>query len=188
MVKPPPTGINQAERHTFTETIYLPERKGEILKRQKASSVRQHRIRKGESTAKSDQPVTVEEETCSSNAPPSKGTNPKNQPKAAKPQTTQGTRTSPRHLLSEEDRKQTKRELDRTRNQTPERKAFLRLQQQKLRENRKALGQCRNCPQKAIPGQVRCEACRDKHQADNRRRNAEHKSKNRQPSGTPDRT
>ena len=32
-----------------------------------------------------------------------------------------------------------------------------------LRQERKAAGICRQCSNKAITGQIRCEVCRDKH-------------------------
>ena len=39
----------------------------------------------------------------------------------------------------------------------------MRLQAQKNRLQRKEAGLCKDCPNKSIPGQTRCEACRDKH-------------------------
>ena len=64
-----------------------------------------------------------------------------------------------------EERIESSREYDRTRRQTDERKKFQRLYKQKVRQERKAAGQCRNCSNEAITGQTRCEVCRDKHRA-----------------------
>ena len=47
--------------------------------------------------------------------------------------------------------------------QTPEGREQKRLQDQKYRQEKKAAGICQDCSKKAIPGQTRCEACRDKH-------------------------
>ena len=54
-------------------------------------------------------------------------------------------------------------EYERERNQNPERREAARLQAQKDRRERKAAGLCKTCPNPAIPGQTRCEVCRDKH-------------------------
>ena len=48
-------------------------------------------------------------------------------------------------------------------NQQSERKETARLHAKKVRQERKEAGQCRSCSNKAIPGQTRCENCRDKH-------------------------
>ena len=62
-----------------------------------------------------------------------------------------------------EERIESRREYDRARSQTEERKKFDRLYKQKVRQERKAAGLCKTCPNPAIPGQTRCESCRDKH-------------------------
>ncbi len=54
---------------------------------------------------------------------------------------------------------------EQARRQKPERKEAMRLHAKKLREERKKTGQCRVCSNQAIPGQTRCEICRDKHRA-----------------------
>ena len=64
-----------------------------------------------------------------------------------------------------EERIESRREYDRTRGQTDERKKFDRLYKQKVRQERKAAGLCKTCPNPTIPGQTRCESCRDKHRA-----------------------
>ena len=64
-----------------------------------------------------------------------------------------------------EEQREARRVYDQARNQQSERKKAARLQAQKDRRERKAAGQCKTCPNPAIPGQTRCEACRDKHRA-----------------------
>ena len=64
-----------------------------------------------------------------------------------------------------EERIESRREYDRTRRQTDDRKEFQRLYKQQVRHECKAAGLCRNCSNKAITGQTRCEVCRDKHRA-----------------------
>ena len=59
-------------------------------------------------------------------------------------------------------------EYERDRNQNPERKEVARLEAQKDRRERKAAGLCKTCHNKAIPGQIRCEVCRDKHRVSRR--------------------
>ena len=84
---------------------------------------------------------------------PTKAPKPR-KPKARKPRVP--TKTT-------EERIESRREYDRTRRQTDERKEFQRLYKQKVRQERKAAGICRQCSNKAITGQIRCEVCRDKH-------------------------
>ena len=60
---------------------------------------------------------------------------------------------------------ESRRQSDRTRAQTDERKKFQRLYKQQVRQERKAAGLCRDCSNKPITGQIRCEVCRDKHRA-----------------------
>ena len=62
-----------------------------------------------------------------------------------------------------EERTESRRQSDRIREQTDERKEFQRLYKQQVRQERKASGLCRDCSNKAITGQTRCEDCRDKH-------------------------
>ena len=106
---------------------------------------------------------------------PKKATKPKpRKPKARKPRVP--TKTV-------EERIEAQRQRDRARNQTPERKEAERLQKQKARRERKAAGLCKTCPNPAIPGQTRCEACRDKH---NQSRNPGKEGKPRAPKLTPE--
>ena len=67
-----------------------------------------------------------------------------------------------------EERIESRRAYEQTRSQTPDRKEYVRLQKQKDRRERKAAGQCRICSSTAIPGQTRCEVCRDKHRVSRR--------------------
>ena len=62
-----------------------------------------------------------------------------------------------------EARIESQREYDRTREQTDERKEFQRRYKKQIRQERKAAGLCKTCPNPTIPGQTRCESCRDKH-------------------------
>ena len=58
---------------------------------------------------------------------------------------------------------ESRREYNRTREQTDERKEFQRRYKKQIRQERKAAGLCKTCPNPTIPGQTRCEPCRDKH-------------------------
>ena len=64
-----------------------------------------------------------------------------------------------------EERIESRREYEQTRSQTAERKELQRLKAQRVRQERKASGLCRDCAGTAIPDQTRCEVCRDKHRA-----------------------
>jgi|GEM_PF-5911072 len=106
---------------------------------------------------------------------PKKVSKPKpKKPQARKPRT-------PTH--TPEERKDLRRKYDKLRNQTVERKEFHRLQAKKVRDERKAAGLCKTCPNPAIPGQARCEACRDKQ---NQSRNRGTEGKPRRPKLTPE--
>ena len=139
------------ERHTFTETIYLPQKNGRGIKAKKPLRLNT----RGNNSKKKK--TTLEK-------PESK---PK-QPKPWKPKDAKKT---------VEERLETRREYDRARNQAPERKAYDREQQKRVQAKKAELGLCRDCGNAPIKGQARCEACRDKHRADGRRRNAERRAK-----------
>ena len=62
-----------------------------------------------------------------------------------------------------EEQTEARREYDKARSQTPERKEAGRLRARQVRLERKEAGQCQACSNEAIPGQTRCESCRDKH-------------------------
>ena len=50
-----------------------------------------------------------------------------------------------------EEQSEARRESDQARNQTPDRKEFNRLQKEKARQDRKAAGLCKSCPNQVIP-------------------------------------
>ena len=56
-------------------------------------------------------------------------------------------------------------EYERARSQNPQRQESRRLSGQRRRQERKAAGLCSSCPNPAIPGQNKCEICRDKNKA-----------------------
>ena len=62
-----------------------------------------------------------------------------------------------------EEQIEARQEYDKARSQTPERKEAGRLRVRQVRLERKEAGQCRDCSNEAIPGQTKCESCRDKH-------------------------
>ena len=65
-----------------------------------------------------------------------------------------------------------RREYDRQRSTTPERRESRRLQAQEQRRKAKELGLCRDCPNPAKPGRTRCEPCAAKHRESRRRSDA----------------
>ena len=70
---------------------------------------------------------------------------------------------------------QARREYDRTRSQSPERKEYQRLREQESRKRAKELGKCRSCSNPAIPGQTRCPTCAERHRESRIRSNAKRK-------------
>ena len=85
-------------------------------------------------------------------------------PKPRKPKPTKPQVRKPRiPTRTDEKRTKARRDYDKARDQKPERKEAARLLARKNLEKRKAAGLCKSCPSQAIPGQTRCEACRDKH-------------------------
>ena len=84
--------------------------------------------------------------------PPRKGT-PKAEP----------TKRRPESATAEVEARESRREYDRRRNQTPERGDQKRLFAQEKRRKAKALGLCRDCLNPAIPGKTRCSTCAKKH-------------------------
>ena len=82
-----------------------------------------------------------------------------------------------------EEQHEARRLYDKTRSQKPERKEAMRLYAKKFQEERKVASLCVACGNQAIPGQTRCEACRDKH---NQSRNQAAERKPRAPKLTPE--
>ena len=62
-----------------------------------------------------------------------------------------------------EARQETRREYDRQRSQTPERKALKRRNMQQRREKDKLLGICVECREPRIPDETRCQTCTLRH-------------------------
>ena len=58
-----------------------------------------------------------------------------------------------------EAKKQARREYDKKRDQTPERKELQRRVAQARRDEAKRLGLCKDCPNPAVPNRTRCESC-----------------------------
>ena len=56
-----------------------------------------------------------------------------------------------------------RREYERLRRQRPERMEAKKRAEQERRRRARELGLCRDCSNKAIPGQTRCETCAEKH-------------------------
>ena len=81
----------------------------------------------------------------------------KPKPKKEKP------RKAPTPKRTHEEQREARRLYERARNKQPERKEAARLHAKKIRKERKENGQCRSDSNEAIPGQTRCESCRDKH-------------------------
>ena len=73
-----------------------------------------------------------------------------------------------------------RREYDRLRNQRPERKEFHRRHAQEQRQRAKESGLCRHCGNAAIPSQIRCERCAERHRQSCRRGDARQKTAGKQ--------
>ena len=74
----------------------------------------------------------------------------------------------PRTKQTAEDR----RNYDKDRNQTAERKAYQRRQRRKQVQTAKETGKCRDCPNPAILGQTKCQTCAEKHRQRRRKSDA----------------
>ena len=83
-------------------------------------------------------------------------------PRKSKPKPTPEKPLTPRPQRPKPPKKD-RQEYDKTRSQTPERRAYRRRYAQQKRERQKYLGQCRSCSSRAIPGQTRCSTCAEKH-------------------------
>ena len=71
----------------------------------------------------------------------------------------------PRPTQTPEERK----EYERARSQTPERKEYHRQYQRNLTKIAKETGKCKDCSNTAIQGQTRCEICAEKHRKPRKR-------------------
>ena len=92
-------------------------------------------------------------------------------PRKSKPKPTPEKPLTPRPQRPKPPKKD-RQEYDKTRSQTPERRAYRRRYAQQKRERQKYLGLCRDCSNPAIPGQVRCPTCSEKHRQAHRRNDA----------------
>ena len=105
---------------------------------------------------------------------PEPNTTPK---KVRKPKPKQRKATTPRvPTKTIQERLENRREYDKAKSQAPVLKASQRKLYRQRQVKRTELCLCRDCASPAIENQVRCEACRNKHNADGRRRNAERKA------------
>ena len=155
--RPGNLGIHPSKRTLFTDRISIEKSTkvttGKSAKKKTSKKLRKNRNKK--STKKSDKP---------------------------KPKQTKGRKPSLPKRAPEEQR-EARRIYDQIRSQKPERKEAARLHAKKVRQERKSSGQCRGCSNQAIPGQTRCEVCRDKH---NESRNQGAERKPRAPKLTPE--
>ena len=95
-------------------------------------------------------------------------------PRKSKPKPTPEKPLTPRPQRPKPPKKD-RQEYDKTRSQTPERRAYRRRYAQQKRERQKYLGLCRDCSNPAIPGQIRCPTCSEKHRQAHRRNDAKPK-------------
>ena len=70
-----------------------------------------------------------------------------------------------------------RQDYERHREQRPECREIHRRTQQEKRKKAKALGMCRNCNNKAIPDQTRCDTCAERHRMSRRRNDADRRAK-----------
>ena len=73
-----------------------------------------------------------------------------------------------------------RKEYERARSQTPERKEYRRQLRRKQIRIAKETGKCKNCSNPAIPGQTQCETCAEKHRQRRRKDDANRRAKAKQ--------
>ncbi len=73
-----------------------------------------------------------------------------------------------------------RREYERARGQTPERKEYRRQLRRKQIRIAKETGKCKDCSNPAIPGQAKCESCAEKHRQRRRKDDANRRAKAKQ--------
>ena len=130
-------GMDLGESHTFQYTIDI----SPPPKKTKAKPARKAKVKK-----------------------PPKPKVTKAEPKVRKPQPRKPKVREPRvPTKTVEERIESRRTYEQVRSQTPERKEAARLHARQVLKEKKERGQCRDCPNEAVHGQIRCEACRDKH-------------------------
>ena len=99
------------------------------------------------------------------------------------PDFTKSTRATSVERASAADAKQTpeeRREYERVRSQTPERKEYRRQLRRKQVRIAKETGKCKDCSNPAIPGQTKCETCAQKHRQRRRKDDANRRAKAKQ--------
>ena len=73
-----------------------------------------------------------------------------------------------------------RREYERARSQTPERKEYRRQLRREQIRIAKETGKCKDCSNPAIPGQTKCETCAEKHRQRRRKDDANRRAKAKQ--------
>ena len=102
------------------------------------------------------------------------------------PDFTKSTRATTVETASAANAKQTpeeRREFERVRSQTPERKEYRRQLRRKPIRIAKETGKCKDCSNPAIPGQTKCETCAEKHRQRRRKDDANRRAKANQMPG-----
>ena len=142
---PAEAGIDRPKRQIFTDSFDLPEEKPRRGRPRKEPAAR-----KPPKKTKGAKPV---KKATSKATPKARTPKPRVQPTQAEIET----------------RIQKRREYERKRSQTPERKEQSRRYAQAKRDEAKALGLCVGCGGPAIKGETRCETCTAKHRGHGRR-------------------
>ncbi len=156
-----PVGIDPPETHTFLQTILLPEpiRKGKKAKgRPRPEKVKQP-VRKARKPKEPRKPSTD---------PSLKKEKPDHPPQPDE----NGQETNIGGPAAHEAKLLQRREYDRIKNKSPERREYQRQLAQEQRQRAKELGRCRNCSKPAILGQTRCPTCAENHRQSRRRSDA----------------
>ena len=89
-------------------------------------------------------------------------------PKAQKPKAIQTKGVKPKTPMTDEAKRESRRKYEKT----PERQEAHRRYVQEQRERKKSRGLCKDCPNQAIQGQIRCPTCAEKNRQSHRRNGA----------------
>ena len=144
-------GVNHTERQLFSYSFTLPANSREYL----------NRLQRRNGTRKTSTSFLTEVHTKRAKAKRQESTRLSEPDKVEIPEQPEAKQTT-----------EARREYDRVRRQTPERKEQVRQANRKSRRIAKETGKCRSCPQPAIPSQTRCETCAEKHRQSNRKNGA----------------
>ena len=150
------------KRILFQHTFPLPKRGGKAPKA--ASRANNNTDRKRHSAGK----VKEEKLTCEPVQPDRSDRTP-----GPVQQTSQALPASNTETISFTSRQ----DYERHREQRPERREIHRRAQQEKRQKAKAFGMCRNCNNKAIPDQTRCDTCAERLRVSRRRNDADRRAK-----------